>query len=131
MPIRFSYNQEHSFIRTVISDSVDDNDLLSYYRELYNDPHYQEGANELVVAENLETINVNTSTILHTCRQSNEAAFQMPSRRIALVPKTPLQYGYVRMYDNLTIDSPWEKAIFDSEEDAVAWLTDGKEESSD
>jgi hypothetical protein len=122
MPIEFRFDEELGIIRTSFRGRITDSDLRGYYAALYKEPHYLAGTNELLLSEKMESPQISTSAMFELTRLSRDLAEKTPGRKIAFVPRTKTEYGYVRMYQNLTEGTPWERRIFDTVEEAIAWL---------
>ena len=122
MPITFSYDDHRRIIVTNLSGKVTDDELVEYYDELYRNERFLNGANELLTTEGLLEIDVHTNTMMHVTQLTRELSARLPGKKIALVPRTQLEYGYARMYELLTDGSGWDRRLFESVDEAVAWL---------
>ena len=113
---------ENEGIRRVFSGIVTDGDLLRCNLELYDDARFESIRYEIADFRAGESFTVTAKTLRRVARMDGDQAVRNPSVKVAVIATAAVQKGLAQVYALSGGDTPWVTEVFDSEEDARAWL---------
>lgn len=120
----YLFYPEHNLVVTTFVGSVAKDDFLSLYRDLYSDPAYILGMDELVDLRPVTKFEVGRAA-LDEVRQIVEARYSASPDTIihtAIVAPTDHHFGIGRMYEALSSDTEEEVYVFRNLQKALEWL---------
>jgi hypothetical protein len=115
---------EDKGIRWVFSGIVTDDDLLRCNLELYDDERFESIRYEIADFRAGESFTVTAKTLRRVARMDRDQAVRNPSVKVAVIATAAVQKGLAQVYALSGGDTLWVTEVFDTEEDARAWLSD-------
>jgi len=103
-------------------------EILDANTQIINHPDFASFQYQLWICQPVEDFLLSTNDIQELADQDRKAAEINPSIKVAVVSDSPLVFGFGRMYEAFSQDSPWEIMIFYRLKEAKEWL--GLEEPS-
>ena len=114
---------EDEGIRWVFSGIVTDDDLLRCNLELYDDERFESIRYEIADFRAGESFAVTAKTLRRVARMDKDQAVRNPSVKVAVIAAAAVQKGLAQVYALSGGDTLWVTEVFDTEEDARAWLS--------
>jgi len=113
---------EDEGIHWVFSGIVTDDDLLRCNLELYDDARFESIRYEIADFRAGESFTITAKTLRRVARMDRDQAVCNPSVKVAVIATAAVQKGFAQVYALSGGDTSWVTEVFDSEEDARAWL---------
>jgi len=114
---------EDEGIRWVFKGIVTDDDLLRCNLELYDDARFESIRYEIADFRAGESFTVTAKTLRRVARMDRDQAVRNPNVKVAVIATAAVQKGLARMYALSGGDTLWVTEVFDTEEDARAWVS--------
>jgi hypothetical protein len=109
-------------IRWVYTGAMTDDDVLRSNLELYADPRFESIRYEIADLTGVERFEGSARAIRRLSRMDRDQASRNPNIKVALIADAELFRGIANVYALSSADSPWETRVFNTEEEARAWL---------
>ena len=97
-------------------------EIIEINKQLYNRDVFSKVRYIIIDRTNASKYNVSSDDIKSIAKQLIDAAKINPNMLIAIVSKTPLQYGMSRMLEAYAEESEFEIQIFDKRKNADNWI---------
>ena len=97
-------------------------EILDANTEIINHPGFAASKYQLWVCMPVDDFLLSTNDIQKLTDQDHQAAIINPTLRVAIVSDSPLVFGFGRMYEAFSQESPWEIMIFYNLEEAREWI---------
>lgn len=104
--------------------TVSDGDVLESNREVNEDPRFGSIRYQIVDLRAVERFAASGTTVREVSRTDIDLSEAHPHIRVAMVADTDLTRGIAAMYQRACGDESWDVGVFDTIEDARAWLKD-------
>jgi len=113
---------ESDGIRWVYTGTMTDDDVLRSNLELYEDPRFATIRYEIADFRQVDKFPARSETVRRLSSMDREQSVHNPDVRVAILATAPLMRGIAHMYRLSAGDAPWETRVFETEDDARAWL---------
>ena len=77
---------------------------------------------EIVDCTAVVSVSVSADTMRRLSRMDRDQSIRNPNVRVAVVAAAPVIRGFARIYEFTGGDQPWMTKVFETEEEARAWL---------
>lgn len=111
-------------VRYAYSGKTTDEDLRSSREEVYSNPAFAKLRYQIVDATNVDNLLITAECMQELAATDVRVGHQNPDLRVCIVAPRDVLYGMARMYGSLADDSPWALGIFETLEEARAWVAD-------
>lgn len=129
MPIAVSFDSNSRIWMITIEGEVAPEEVVEALRGMYESPDYAPDSPRLYDArESAASISARDMQRLATLQLSREST---RNARSAIVTSRQASYGVARMYQTHAEDMPIEVELFQSIDDARAWLLDGRRDADE
>lgn len=120
MPIEWKFHLAHKLVVTTFSGGISDDEILSFYRELYESPEWEPGFHELVDLRDAD-MSTNCLKDLTLLVQTYMKSPEEGSKSAVLAPHD-LPFALARFYESASEDSPEQVHTFRNKAGALSWL---------
>ncbi|MBW1883901.1 MAG: hypothetical protein JRG94_05715 [Deltaproteobacteria bacterium] len=120
------FHVPQKLVVTTFSGGVSDDEILSYYRDLYESPEWEPGYHEFVDLRDVDMSRVSTDCLkdLTLLVQGYMKSPEDGSKSAVLAPDD-LPFALARFYESASEDSPEQVHVFRNKHEALSWLDVG------
>ena len=123
MPISFTIYEGQELFVSLWAGSVSDLDMLSSYKDLFENEQYKPGYNEIVDARNAQMDGVTSVGLRNLASMVNQyLSGKTVSFKTAIIAPANSSFGISRMYEVFANDSPEQVRVFREPNDALEWI---------
>jgi hypothetical protein len=126
MPVEYEIDSARNVVVTRYSGDVSEEMFQEYFERLESDPRFRRDMNNLVVATAVRSTTVQSDSIRTSV---GRGGWEPKKRAIVLPSDKPAIYGMARMSSAYWEMKGSDVKIFDSEQEARAWLAEPSVES--
>ena len=124
MPINYFIYSSANLVLFICYKHVNDDHLVNAWKQLYKDPEYTIGMDELVDVRQISDLNVTEKGINKLVGIVEGLDQKLPTPyRTAVVAESDASFGVARMYELMRADSPEQIRVFRKFKDAAHWLS--------
>jgi hypothetical protein len=130
MPITFSINSDYNYLICAYTGEITDEELYDSWKEFFEGKMWKPGLMELADNRKADFSAISADGVRRLsdlCRTVYEK-HNIDSVKTALCGSKPLTYGFSRMYQTFSSESPEKARVFKDFEAAEAWLKDKTKE---
>jgi hypothetical protein len=120
MPYEMHWEAEG--VRWVYTGTMTDEDVLRSNLEAYEDPRFDSIKYQIADLRAVKEFAASSRTIRELSRMDRDQASRNPHVRVAILAADDFTRGMANMYALSGGGAPWQVEIFETEEDARAWL---------
>jgi len=113
---------EPTGVRWVYRGTLTEEEVLRSNQEVYEDPRFRSIRYQLVDLRGVERFTAGSAIVRGVSRKDAAYVPYNPHIRVALVANTDLTRGMATVYRLACGDDAWDVEIFDTVDDARAWL---------
>lgn len=113
---------EGNGIRWVYTGVMTDDDVLRSNSDFYDDERFESARFEIADLTGVTEFTASGETIRKLSRLDREQAVRNPNIRVAIVVSAAYARGMANMYSLAAGESAWKTRVFDSIDEARAWL---------
>lgn len=124
MAEHYTFHPEHNLVFTTFTGAVTRETFVSLYRDLYADPAYVLGMDELVDLSAVTKFQVSRSALdeVRTIVGARYSGVTDMTIRTAILAPTDHAFGIGRMYEAISSDTEEDVHVFRSRKEALDWL---------
>jgi hypothetical protein len=105
------------------SGIVDGTELINSNLDIYGDERFDQMKYQIVDLTRVSAFNVTRDEMLKIAAYDRAASLSNPFVKVAVVAKITAIKALTVLYDAENIKSPWETRIFDTVDQARAWIS--------
>lgn len=118
----YTIHRETKGILWVFTGEVSDQEMITSYKEFY-DNHSYEGIQYLLTDySGVTNFNVRSDTIYNMGQIDKDASAKYPHIKVAIIATSQLLKGMTRMWELSGGSTSWDSKIFEDEASAREWL---------
>ena len=123
MPIESKFYLEHTLVITNFSNGVTDDEIIPFYRALYESPEWEPGLRELADLRGADLSRVSTDCLKDLIRLV-QTYMKGPDEgsKSAVIAPNDLPFALARYYESASENSPEQVEVFRSKGEALSWL---------
>jgi hypothetical protein len=123
MPISFTFYAEHELFLSKWEGDISDSDLLQSYKQLFNRDKYKPGFHQITDIRNADMSGVTSKGLRQLSIMVEEhLSGKCEEFKTALTAPKDREFGFSRMYEMLSDESPEKVMVFRGIDDALKWL---------
>ena len=122
MPLEIKYIDDGVGVEFISSGTLTGAEIIEANRQVYENENFHKQRYQLIDRTACEKYQVSSEELRKIAIQDEEAAKSNPNILMALVAKSPLEFGMSRMYQVFLSDSGFQTAIFPDRESGMEWI---------
>ena len=123
MPLTIHFHPAANLVIAVHVGIVPDEEFLSTYKALYEDPRFDTSLDQLIDLRQADSSARSSETLQALAGFMRKQLQDVTKRpRVAVIAPQDVSFGLARMYEAFTDSVDWEFVIFREPDAALAWL---------
>ena len=123
MPIQYQIKPDEKLVILVHIGTVNDDEFLSFYKALYENPQFDISYNQLVDLRKTESSVRSTAALREFANIAEQYYSDVSAQpKIAVVAPEDISFGLARMYEVFSDSVPWKFSVFRDIDTALEWL---------
>jgi hypothetical protein len=121
MPIELKFLDKGAGVLYRFKGPVVGKEIIETNEKVFSSPDFKRIKYGVIDQTQVESLNVSTVDLLMIARQENRAADVNSEAAVALIAASEFAFGLSRTWETMTYNTPWQKKVFRSNDEAYAW----------